>query len=142
MCVHIAQLMTHPAMYTIPIVKRFIYQFMMDCKNFITSNLLYIGPMVSHYILNSSNNQPIYLLRITIIYSYIYKWRRLHEENYKHMKIVVGILEVSSSFIFYSLFGIPLLIYFCHSSQVICKILRLWYRDPLYPYIISFYNYN
>ena len=42
--------MTHPAMYTIPIVKRFIYQFMMDCKNFITSTLLYIGPMVFHYI--------------------------------------------------------------------------------------------
>ena len=67
----------------------------------------------------------------------MYKWRRLHEENYKHMKIVVGILEVSCPLhILFPLFGIPLLMYFCHSSQVICKILRLWHSDPLHPSII------
>ena len=65
------------------------------------------------------------------------------EENYKHMKIVVGILEVSSPLhILFPLFGISLLIHLCHSSQVICEILRLWYSKPLYPYNISFYNYN
>ena len=54
-CVHIAQLMTHPAVYTLPFtfqlcykplgilqrvtrVKRFIYQVMIYYKNFITSN--------------------------------------------------------------------------------------------------------
>ena len=68
---------------------------------------------------------------------------KIHEENYKHMKIVVGILEVSSPFhILFPLFGIPLLIHLCHSSQVICEILRLWYSKPLYSYNISFYNYN
>ena len=58
------------------------------------------------------------------------------------MKIVVGVLEVSCPppppplHILFPVFGIPLLVYFCHSSQVICKILRLWHSDPLHPYMI------
>ena len=60
-CVHIAELMTHPADYTLPFtlqlrykplgilervtkVKRFMYQVMMHYKHFITSASLDIGP--------------------------------------------------------------------------------------------------
>ena len=59
-CVRIAQLMTHPVIYTIPFTlqlchklldmlqrvaksQRFIHQVMMDCQNFITSILFDIG---------------------------------------------------------------------------------------------------
>ena len=60
-CVHIAQLMTHPAIYTLPFTSQLCYkplvilqritksqkvhnQVMMYYKNFITSTLLDIGP--------------------------------------------------------------------------------------------------
>ena len=64
-CVHIAQLMTHPAIYTLPFIlklcykplgilqkeikgtKRFMNQVMMDCKYFVTLPLLYICPRIS-----------------------------------------------------------------------------------------------
>ena len=69
-------------------------------------------------------------------------WRRAHEENYKHMKIVVGTKEISSPLphhILLLLFGIQLL-YSCHSSKVIYEILRLWYSDPPYHFNKSFYK--
>ena len=115
---------------------------MMDCKNFITSTLLYIGPMVSHYFFNSSNNKPIYLLRITIIYLYVQveKIARGKLEAYEACSgYRRGIIPLH---ILFPLFGIPLLIYSHYSSQVICEILKhpLWYSDPLYHYNISVYN--
>ena len=63
------------------------------------------------------------------------------------MKIVMGIVEVSPPppsppdlHILFHLFDIPLLIYSWHSSQVICKMLRLLYSDPLYHSTIAIKN--
>ena len=61
------------------------------------------------------------------LFTYMYMWRS-YEENYKHMKVVEGRGASSPLHILFPLFGIPLLIYSRHSSEVICEILRhpLW----------------
>ena len=79
--------LTHLVVYTLQLcsyvtslLARFMYQFMIDCKSFITSTFPNIGHRISkgesvvagissfpHQILNSSKIRSIYLLRISII---------------------------------------------------------------------------
>ena len=76
----------------------------------------------------------------------MYKWRTQHEENYKHIKIVVRVLEVSSPLSVYSFWYYPFNIFspffpsdlwitiknvICESTITIKNVLKCLWRSSL-----------
>ena len=122
-----------------------IYQFMMDCKKLHNMNLAsHMSQGFSLY--TKFFKQLTYLpFTMTIIYLYIQvekiAWRKLqgYEDCSGYRRGITTLLPLSLHILF-PLFGIPFLICSCHSSQMICEFLRLWYSDPLYRCNIPIYN--
>ena len=155
MCVHIAQLRNHPAIYTFPFTLQLCYKLLGILQRVTKCQKVYISiddELQKFYNVNlalyRSHGFPPYtklfkeLAYLSLTTNHPLLICTSGEDRMK--KILVGILEVhppSPLNILFPLFGVSLLIYSCHFCKVIiCEILRLWYSDPLYHHNISFYN--